>query len=36
MPTDARRQRGSLGEQIAAEHLERRGFEIVDRNYRTR
>jgi len=36
MPTDARRQRGALGERIAAEHLERRGFAIVDRNYRTR
>jgi putative endonuclease len=36
MPTDRRRERGALGERIAAEHLEHRGFEIVDRNYRTR
>src|SRR4051812_50014695 len=36
MPTDLRRDRGSLGERIAAEHLERRGYSIVDRNYRTR
>src|SRR4051794_11385673 len=36
MPTDLRRDRGSLGERIAAEHLERRGYRIVDRNYRTR
>src|SRR4051812_6904008 len=36
MSTDLRRQRGALGERIAAEHLERRGFTIVDRNYRTR
>jgi putative endonuclease len=27
---------GRLGEQLAAEHLVRRGFEIVERNYRTR
>jgi putative endonuclease len=27
---------GAAGERIAAEHLERRGFEIVERNYRTR
>jgi putative endonuclease len=25
-----------MGERIAAEHLERRGFAIVDRNFRTR
>jgi putative endonuclease len=36
MPTDLRRDRGTLGEQLAAEHLERRGYLIVDRNYRTR
>ena len=36
MPPDRRRERGALGERIAAEHLERRGLEIVDRNYRTR
>jgi putative endonuclease len=33
---DVRHQLGRLGEQVAAEHLERRGFEIVERNYRTR
>jgi putative endonuclease len=36
MSTDQRRNRGALGEQIAAEHLEHRGFCIVQRNYRTR
>ena len=36
MPTDLRRDRGALGERIAADHLERRGYRIVDRNYRTR
>jgi putative endonuclease len=33
---DPRRHLGQLGEQLAAEHLARRGFEIVERNYRTR
>ena len=27
---------GPRGEQLAAEHLERRGFQVLDRNYRTR
>lgn len=27
---------GGLGERLAAEHLRRRGFAIVERNYRTR
>jgi putative endonuclease len=36
MSTDSRRDRGALGERIAAEHLERRGYRIVARNYRTR
>jgi putative endonuclease len=36
MATDPRRSRGALGECLAARHLERRGYEIVDRNYRTR
>ena len=27
---------GRLGEQLAAEHLIRRGFRIIERNYRTR
>src|SRR2546423_6705931 len=31
-----RPERGRLGEQLAAEHLVRRGFQIVERNYRTR
>jgi putative endonuclease len=33
---DRRHVLGALGEKLAAEHLERRGFEIVERNYRTR
>lgn len=36
MPTDRRRQLGATGEQFAADHLARRGFQILDRNYRTR
>jgi putative endonuclease len=36
VPSDPRRRLGQLGEQLAAEHLVRRGFEIVERNYRTR
>ncbi len=36
MRGDARKRLGAEGEQLAAEHLRRRGFEIVDRNYRTR
>ncbi|HTP23717.1 MAG TPA: YraN family protein [Solirubrobacteraceae bacterium] len=36
MTSDPRRRLGALGEQLAAEHLVRRGFEIVERNYRTR
>ena len=36
MSDDLRAQLGRLGEQLAAEHLTRRGFEIVERNYRTR
>lgn len=36
MPTDRRRQLGATGEQLAAEHLTRLGFRILDRNYRTR
>ena len=31
-----RAQLGAVGEQLAAEHLLRRGFKIVERNYRTR
>jgi putative endonuclease len=33
---NARHRLGALGERVAAEHLIRRGFEIVERNYRTR
>ena len=36
MTGDPRPQLGRLGEQLAAEHLVRRGFQIVERNYRTR
>lgn len=36
MSEDRRHTLGALGERLAAEHLERRGFEIVERNYRTR
>lgn len=36
MSSDARHRLGSLGEQLAAEHLVRRGFQILERNYRTR
>jgi putative endonuclease len=34
--SERRSELGQLGEQLAAEHLVRRGFEIVERNYRTR
>jgi putative endonuclease len=33
---DPRRRLGALGEDLAAEHMRRRGFVIVDRNVRTR
>ncbi len=36
MSSDPRHRLGQLGEQLAADHLTRRGFEIVERNYRTR
>jgi putative endonuclease len=36
MSDDRRRQLGDTGEQLAAEHLTRRGFQILDRNFRTR
>ena len=35
-PPDPRRRLGTLGERLAAEHLEARGFTILDRNFRTR
>ena len=36
MPVDSRKSLGRLGEQLAAEHFERLGWRIVDRNYQTR
>jgi putative endonuclease len=36
MPDDRRRRLGIAGEQLAADHLIRRGLRILDRNYRTR
>ena len=36
MSDDRCRLLGPRGEQLAAEHLVRRGFQIVERNYRTR
>jgi putative endonuclease len=33
---DRRHTLGAAGEQLAAEHLERRGFAILERNFRTR
>ncbi len=36
MSGDPRQRLGSTGERLAVEHLTRRGFRIVERNYRTR
>lgn len=36
MATDARRTLGRLGEDLVAAHFERLGFEVVERNFRTR
>ena len=33
---DRRRQLGTMGEQIARRHLEARGYELVEQNFRTR
>jgi putative endonuclease len=33
---DPRHRLGAAGERLAAEHLRRRGFRILERNYRTR
>jgi putative endonuclease len=33
---DPRRQIGAVGEQIAATHLEARGLQVIERNFRTR
>jgi putative endonuclease len=34
--TDPRRTLGARGEELAVRHLEARGFEVVERNFRTR
>ena len=34
--TDPRRRLGARGEELAARHLEARGFEVLERNFRTR
>lgn len=34
--SDSRRALGALGERLAAEHLQRAGYRIVERNFRTR
>ena len=36
MPAGSRKSLGRLGEQLAAEHFERLGWRIVERNYHTR
>jgi putative endonuclease len=36
MSTDLRHRLGQHGERLAAEHLARLGYEILERNYRTR
>jgi putative endonuclease len=36
MRGDVRKRLGAEGEELAAQHLRRLGFQIVDRNYRTR
>jgi putative endonuclease len=36
MAIDPRRHLGDIGEQLALEHLERLGYELVSRNHRTR
>ena len=36
MSDDPRHALGKIGEELAAEHLIRRGFRILERNYRTR
>jgi putative endonuclease len=36
MPEDPRHRLGAAGERLAAAHLERLGYAIVDRNHRTR
>jgi putative endonuclease len=34
--SDPRRKLGALGEQLACDHLVARGYELLDRNFRTR
>jgi putative endonuclease len=36
MSDDRRRRLGAAGEQLAADHLVHRGFQILERNFRTR
>ena len=36
MRTDSRKSLGRLGEQLAADHFERLGWQLVERNYQTR
>ncbi|HEV7461258.1 MAG TPA: YraN family protein [Solirubrobacteraceae bacterium] len=36
MSSDLRHRLGARGERLAAEHLERRGVRVIERNYRTR
>jgi putative endonuclease len=36
MTTDMRRTRGAVGERLAARHLIAHGYEVLDRNFRTR
>jgi putative endonuclease len=36
MTDDSRQRLGRAGEQLASEHLERRGYAILERNFRTR
>jgi putative endonuclease len=36
MSSDPRHRLGRIGEHLAVEHLERRGFVVLDRNFRTR
>lgn len=36
MVSNPRHRLGTLGERLAGDHLERRGFTVLERNYRTR
>jgi putative endonuclease len=36
MTNDPRRNLGRLGESLAARHMEARGYDVIDRNFRTR